>query len=447
MRRIGAIFIAVCMMLIAASIGAVLYLGFKIDASTSAIVSLAALTAMALFNSISNRLRDRGDLGDQIGDLSRGTADLARQVAELSRRLNAAELKIASPVNRGRGASDPLTAEIGELGGLVKQIAETVAGHAAVLQKHGALAGRLAASAPTPEPARPAEGASALGENDPLVERFRGLSRESLADLLSKAATDNRVDLYLQPIVTLPQRKVRYYEAVSRLRTDTGDVIPAIDFVDVAESVGLMPKIDNLAVFRCVQVVRRLLLKSRDVGLFCNLSAATLNDPVMFQQLLDFMDANRVLAGSLVFEFKQEAYRNFGPIEHECLAALAERGFRFSMDHVTDLHISPNELADRSFRFLKVPAKLLLNKVAGVHTDIDPEDLADLLARSGIDLIAERIETETTVVDILDYDVRFGQGFLFSPPRPVRAEALHGVASDLAKPGVDESPGALLAAS
>jgi cyclic-di-GMP phosphodiesterase TipF (flagellum assembly factor) len=447
MRRIGAIFIAVCMMLIAASIGAVLYLGFKIDASTSAIIALAALTAMALFNSISNRLRDRGDLGDQIGDLSRGTADLARQVAEISRRLNAVELKIASPVNRTRNGSDPLAAEIGELGGLVKQIAETVAGHAAVLQKHGALAGRLAASVPTPEPARPAESAPALGEKDPLVERFRGLSRESLADLLSKAASDNRVDLYLQPIVTLPQRKVRYYEAVSRLRTDTGDVIPAVDFVDVAESVGLMPKIDNLAVFRCVQVVRRLLLKSRDVGLFCNLSAATLNDPVMFQQLLDFMDANRVLAGSLVFEFKQEAYRNFGPIEHECLAALAERGFRFSMDHVTDLQMSPNELADRSFRFLKVPAQLLLNKVAGVHTDIDPEDLADLLARSGIDLIAERIETETTVVDVLDYDVRFGQGFLFSPPRPVRAEALHGVAADLAKPGVDESPGALLAAS
>jgi len=446
MRRIGAIFIAVCMMLIAASIGAVLYLGFKIDASTSAIVSLAALTAMALFNSISNRLRDRGDLGDQIGDLSRGTADLARQVAEISRRLNAVEIKVASPVNRTRTGSDPLATEIGELGGLVKQIAETVASHAAVLQKHGALAGRLAASAPTREPVRPAEGAPALGEKDPLVERFRGLSRESLADLLSKAASDNRVDLYLQPIVTLPQRKVRYYEAVSRLRTDTGDVIPAVDFIDVAESVGLMSKIDNLAVFRCVQVVRRLLLKSRDVGLFCNLSVATLNDPVMFQQLLDFMDANRVLAGSLVFEFKQEAYRNFGPIEHECLAALAERGFRFSMDHVTDLHMSPNELADRSFRFLKVPANLLLNKVAGVHYDIDPEDLADLLARWGIDLIAEHIETETTVVDILDYDVRFGQGFLFSPPRPVRAEALHGVATDPGKPGLDESPGALLAA-
>src|SRR5512144_2679819 len=112
MRRIGAIFIAVCMMLIAASIGAVLYLGFKIDASTSAIVALAALTGMALFNTVSNRLRDRGDLGDQIADLSRGTADLARQVAEISRRLNTVELKIAAPANRMRNGSDPLAADI-----------------------------------------------------------------------------------------------------------------------------------------------------------------------------------------------------------------------------------------------------------------------------------------------------------------------------------------------
>ena len=448
MRRISAIFIAACVTLIAASIGAVLYLGFNVDASTSAIVALAALTGMALFNSVSNRLRDRTDLGDQIADLSRGTADLARQVAEIARRLNAVEIKIASPAHRARATGDPLAAEIGELGGLVRQIAETVASHAAALQKHGALSTRPAPAVSKSNVARPAEGSLTINENDAVsgIERFRGLSRESIADLISKAVDANRIDLYLQPIVTLPQRKVRYYEALSRLRTEAGDIIPAVDFVDVAESIGLMPKVDNFAVFRCVQVTRRLLLKSRDVGLFCNLSAATLTDALMFRQFLDFMDANRALASSLMFEFTQAAYRSFGPIEHESLAALAERGFRFSMDHVVDLHIEPNELADRSFRFLKVPAKLLLNKVAATQADIDHEDLADLLARSGIDLIAERVETESTVVDLLDYDVRFGQGFLFSPPRPVRAKALQGSA-EAAKPGVSESPGALLAAS
>jgi cyclic-di-GMP phosphodiesterase, flagellum assembly factor TipF len=55
-------------------------------------------------------------------------------------------------------------------------------------------------------------------------------------------------------------------------------------------------------------------------------------------------------------------------------------------------------------------------------SDIHPSDLSDLLGRFGIDLIAERIEGERAVVDLLDFDVRFGQGFLFAPPRPLRPE-------------------------
>lgn len=456
MRRISAIFIAVCMVLIAGSIGAALFLGVGLDARTAAIVGLAALVAMALYNTISNRLRDRTDLGDQIADLSRGTADLARRLAELDRRMSGVEARVESTVSRTRGADDPMAAEIGELGGLVRQIADTVAAHEAALQN------RMPAMAPRPAPVMPSAGFAAapapavaappapaamdvplaLSESD-AVNRFQGLSRENIGELISRAADANRIDLYLQPVVTLPQRKVRYYEALSRLRTDESEIIPAGEFIDYAEAVGLMPKIDNLLLFRCVQVTRRLQLKSRDVGLFCNLSASTLTDAAYFKQLLDFMDANRALSNALMFEFTQEAYRSFGPMENEGLSALAERGFRFSMDHVTDLRMEPKELADRWFRFLKVPAKLLLNKAATAQSDIHPEDLADLLARHGIDLIAERIESENMVVDLLEYDVRFGQGFLFSAPRPVRAEALHGGDTDkpMSGEGVTEFAG------
>ncbi len=451
MLRIGAIFIAVCMVLIAGSIGAVLYLGLRLDPRTSALVALGVLIAMVLVNTISNRLRDRGALGDQIGDLSRGTADLSRQMAEMTRRIDAVEARVDAVVNRARAEVDPLAVEIGELSGLVHQIADSVATHEAALNARGAMPPRMqpqpaAASSPAPAPADEpepapapvleaaaepaADGALALNETDAVTgeQRFSGMSREDIGALIARAADANRIDLYLQPIVTLPQRKVRYYEALSRLRTEAGDIIPAGDFIEIAERVGLMPKIDNLLLFRCVQVVRRLQLKSRDVGLFCNISASTLTDTAHFKQLLDFMQANRVLARSLMFEFTQEAYRNFGPIEHESLAALAELGFRFSMDHVVDLHMEPKELADRSFRYLKVPAKLLLNRAATAQSDIHAEDLADLMARSGIDMIGERIESESMVVDLLDYDVRFGQGFLFSAPRPVRAEALQGSA-------------------
>jgi cyclic-di-GMP phosphodiesterase TipF (flagellum assembly factor) len=113
-------------------------------------------------------------------------------------------------------------------------------------------------------------------------------------------------------------------------------------------------------------------------------------------------------------------------LEQESLAALVERGFRFSMDQVSDLRFEPRELSDRGFRFVKVPAPVLLNRLNAGDTDIHPADLSDLLGRHGIELIASQIENESNVVDLLDFEVRYGQGFLFSAPRPVRQEALRG---------------------
>jgi cyclic-di-GMP phosphodiesterase TipF (flagellum assembly factor) len=444
MPRLGAVFIAICMVLIAASFGATLYLGLKLDASTAAVAGLAALTALAIYHGVSTRARDHKELGAQVADLSHGTANLARQVAEVSRRLQVMEGRVNSAVHSARAEVDPLVAEIGELGSLVRQIADTVAAHETALQRQGTVpATPLVVKADSVS-----EAPLALTEKDAVTgaQRFRGLSREGIADLIAKAIEANRIDLYLQPIVTLPQRKVRYYEAMSRLRTEEGDIVPAGDFLDYAEGAGLMPRLDNLLLFRCVQVTRRLQLKNRDVGLICNVSASTLTDPVHFKHMLDFMEANRALADALFFEFAQGAYRACGPIEQESLAALAERGFRFSMDHITDLRMEPKNLAGHGFRFVKAPARLLLNKAANAHSDIHPEDLADLLARSGIDLIVEHIESESMVVDLLDYGVRFGQGFLFSPPRPVRAEALQVGVGEVGVQPAAADPSGMLAA-
>src|SRR5207302_8731261 len=95
---------------------------------------------------------------------------------------------------------------------------------------------------------------------------------------------------------------------------------------------------------------------------------------------------------------------------------------------VADLRTESRDLADRCFRFVQVPAALLRGRAGAAGSDIRPADLSGLLGRFGVDLIAEKIESEGAVVDLLDFDVRFGQGYLFSPPRPVRAEVLQGLA-------------------
>ena len=190
----------------------------------------------------------------------------------------------------------------------------------------------------------------------------RRAARRSILSAVKSAVEENRIDIYLQPMVTLPQRKVRFYEAVTRLRDDKDEVLAADDFIAIAEAAGLIGRIDHMVMLRCVQVLRRLMVRNKDVGMFCNVAAATLGNPTTFAQCLDFLEANRALAPSFVLEFKQATFRNLGPTETEHLAALAQRGYRFSIDHVTDLRIEPRELADRGVRFIKVPAALLLDQ-------------------------------------------------------------------------------------
>jgi cyclic-di-GMP phosphodiesterase TipF (flagellum assembly factor) len=438
MIRISTIFIAICMVLVAASLGLALYSMLGISGTESAIIALAALTFMILYNAVSMRLRDRTDVGGQIADLSRGTADLARQVAEFGRRLSSIEGRLVSVNAAGSDRIQSVVGEISELGALVKQLATSVASHEELLAAK-------TESSIEPGRAEPVRRESRAGEDDAHREQPHSSDGKVVADAaphvapsradhaasrsqsqtlaaVKNAVEENRIDIYLQPMVTLPQRKVRYYEAVTRLRDDKDQILVAEDFIGIAEAAGLIGRIDNMVMLRCVQVLRRLMVRNKDVGIFCNVSATTLGNHAIFAQCLDFLDANRALAPSFVLEFKQSTFRNLGPAETDRLAALTQRGYRFSIDHVSDLRIEPRELADRGVRFIKVPASLLLDPKQMSASDIHPSDMSDLLGRFGIDLVAERIEGERSVVDLLDYDVRFGQGFLFAPPRPLRPE-------------------------
>src|SRR5437588_11882060 len=145
MIRISTIFIAICMVLVAASLGLVLYSVAGISGMESAIVALTTLTFLILYNAVSMRLRDRSDVGSQIADLSRGTADLARQVAEFGRRLAAVEGRVVSANSTGADRIQAVVGEINELGLLVKQLGACVETHEEM----------LAAGAPTAAPPPP----------------------------------------------------------------------------------------------------------------------------------------------------------------------------------------------------------------------------------------------------------------------------------------------------
>ncbi len=253
------------------------------------------------------------------------------------------------------------------------------------------------------------------------------LGEPELLETIRASLEENRVDLYLQPIVSLPQRKLRYYEALSRLRAEDGTVIMPAQYMKVAAPAGLMSVVDNLLLCRCVQLVRRLAAKQREVGVFCNISGDTLTDAEFFPQFLEYMHHNRDLAPHIVFEFAQDAVTKAGAKGEENLSYLASLGFALSMDHVDTLALDFGKLKTIGFRHVKVRAGVLTHGMSGANASVGAEDLKKLLERHGLNLIAERVEDEKTVVQLLDYGVDFAQGFLFGEPRAVRDDSMKPV--------------------
>ena len=265
--------------------------------------------------------------------------------------------------------------------------------------------------------------------HEPTLRRHQSAA---LLDTVREALAENRVDLYLQPVVGLPQRRTVFYESYSRLRDATGRVMMPAEYLAVAEPEGLVTSIDNLLLFRCVQIVRRLAKQDRKVGIFCNISIASLADESFFPQFLDLLAANRDLSGALIFELGQSAFDARGSVEARNMGKLADLGFRFSLDKVTDLDIDFQDLARSDVKFLKIAAPFLLDELVETDEglilrslpDLAAQDFSSLTRRYGVEIIAEKVESERQIVDILELDIGYGQGHLFGEPRAIKEQVL-----------------------
>ena len=245
---------------------------------------------------------------------------------------------------------------------------------------------------------------------------------------LREAIEGNRIDLYLQPIVTLPDRKLRFYDASTRIRTGDDAFMPPGDYLELAERQHLMPRIDNVMLVKCVQLLRRLGPELRLKGVFCNLSAQSLLDHDFFPELVEFMEENSTLADNLTFQLSQRAVLDIGADELAGLKTLGKLGFVFSLDHVADLDVDFAALRDHFFRYVKIEAKTLLHDMAEARASIPAADMTSYLDRFDLKLIVEKVDDEASLERLMDYGVDLAEGDLFARPRPVTPEMFRELA-------------------
>lgn len=339
--------------------------------------------------------------------LMRRLTELEDRIAATSRRMDAVERFERAEPQRG---SEALTAELALVSELLRQVAETVAQHEALLlaDEHDRVVHEASGDKALDQPQKPA---AKKPQNRNLIEVRRSIE-------------DKRVDLYLQPIVTLPQRKVRFYEALSRLRASDGQLMMPDAYIPLAERENLMPAIDHLLVLRSMQIARRLFQRGREAGIFCNIAMQSLLDPHFFSSLKEMVAADAGVASLIIFEIPHKHFKSLSLLEKESLLGLRAMGFQLSVDRVEDFRLNLKEMADLGVRYAKASADLFLKRAVEAGANIHVSDLSGLFERYGVGLIIDHVETEADVIELLDHNVTLAQGFVFSPPRPVRADIL-----------------------
>ncbi len=276
------------------------------------------------------------------------------------------------------------------------------------------------APAAPPPAAPPAEGFVAATLQD-LQTHLAGADPGNPVDTallaVGEALRADAVDLYVEPTVSLPERKPTHMECYCGVRGSDGNPLTVDQDLDISGREALMASIENALLMRSLSRIEALDTGGAPgAGCFYNVAAFSLGDRNFFGGLIGHLQTLPDLCAKLVLEFPQAALMQHGENAVQDLVRLHELGVRYSIDEVTDLEIDFESLVGFGFRFAKVGAKFI--RVQAKTAD-DPENvhgLSKFLKELGVEMIVENVDTDLSLVELIGFEMSFGQGPLFGPP-------------------------------
>lgn len=242
---------------------------------------------------------------------------------------------------------------------------------------------------------------------------------EGKASILAAAAL-GEVDLHLQPVVGLPQRRERIYEVYPLLRNGPDAALVPSQYRPAIEAAGRLADFEAGLVAKALVFAHRLGIAGIDGLVSLQVSRSSIADRTFLRRLETLVEDHEGSARRLVIEVEQEAWPHDAAVT-DVFARLRRAGVSFGLTAVKDENLNPPALARLGMRYVRLDARRLMTAIASDGPAADLATLVGALSRSGIEVVAHEVEDEVVVPELLDLGVSLAQGLAFSLPAPADA--------------------------
>lgn len=251
---------------------------------------------------------------------------------------------------------------------------------------------------------------------------------------VKKGLQEREFDIYFQPQCSARTNKVIGAEALVRWNHPIKGTLPPNEFIPILETSGFISKLDYYVWDAVCSFQHQRLQKGlRIVPISVNVSRMDIYQYDITEVFLDLIRKYDLNPKLIEIEITESAYTEDFDHLIKAVAQLRKAGFVVLMDDFGSGYSSLNMLKDIEIDVLKIDMKFLeMSEKSALKGSNILESIIQMGKWLGLRLIAEGVETEEQVDNLLNLDCEYMQGYYFYKPMPVEQfEQVLGKANDV----------------
>lgn len=245
-------------------------------------------------------------------------------------------------------------------------------------------------------------------------DREASRETERLSAKVREALTEQRFQLYYQPVVRLDGAGVAYYESLVRMLEPDGRVMLPAEFLTTIERLGLMPRLTR----QIIAILLQALVDHQEAVVSMNVSAGDLADDSLPRFIEEELRRRNLDPSRLVFEMGEGAVVANLAATRYWLQRLRPLGSRFVLDEFGAGLGLFSLLRDLDFEQVKLDGTIIRELSSDGDSRQFVGAVRSLVESQGCTAVASWVENEQLLRRVKEVGFEFGQGYELEMPDP-----------------------------